>query len=75
VRKLQNYNNEKLRLTFFADALPAVLLYFFGPISILLIMNLVLFIRTAIRIVKLRKGTGMLKRNADSQSSSEKQQK
>ncbi|XP_059482444.1 G-protein coupled receptor Mth2-like [Neocloeon triangulifer] len=51
-----------------------VLVYFFGPISILLIMNLILFIRTAMRIVSLRKGTGMLNRN-DSQSSSDKQQK
>ncbi|KAF4528729.1 hypothetical protein B566_EDAN008995 [Ephemera danica] len=59
----------------FGDKL-AVFAYFFGPISVLLICNLVLFIMTAVRIVKLRRGTAVLK-HADSQRSDqrEKQQK
>ncbi|CAB3368144.1 Hypothetical predicted protein [Cloeon dipterum] len=50
----------------------AIILYFFGPISVLMIMNLLFFARTAYRVVTLRKGTGMLNRS-DNQSSNEKQ--
>ncbi|KAJ4439887.1 hypothetical protein ANN_08016 [Periplaneta americana] len=39
----------------------AILAYFFGPIGVLVLCNIVLFITTAIKIVKLKRETRMLK--------------
>ncbi|XP_045461962.1 G-protein coupled receptor Mth2-like isoform X4 [Harmonia axyridis] len=58
---------------FIRDGLP-MLLYFYGPMGILIISNVLLFALTALRIRKVKKDTAMLKHSGSKRHSDDEQQ-
>jgi hypothetical protein len=48
-------------LSLFIPAETAVLAYFFGPIGVLVLCNIILFVITAFKIINLKRETRMLK--------------